>query len=168
MTTHCLLSGILALDQAAAFPSISRAFIYWVLKCMHVPRRIRRINKILYTGGKSWISFGGRTHMYFIAGAGVKQGDPSSMVIFVICFDPILRWISSLLAPIGDYLFGYCDDVGIACINLIRSWPIIKKCFYIAGRISGLWLNTGKTQCCVILSTSSRTLRVCCWILMIL
>ncbi len=88
--------------------------------------------------------------MYFIAGAGVKQGDPSSMVIFVICFDP-LRWINSLLAPIGYYLFGYCDDVGIACKNLLISWPIIKKRFHIAGRISGLWLNGRK---CVIVPLS--------------
>ena len=153
MITHALLSGIFALGQAAAFPSISRAYIYWVLKRMHFPRRIRRISKLLYTGGKSWISFGGRTHMSFTASSGVKQGDPSSMVIFVICFDPILRWINSLLAPIGDFMFGYCDDVGIASRNLLISWPIIKKCFHIVGRISALWLNIGKTQCCIIFAS---------------
>ncbi len=149
MITHQLLSGIFALDQAAAFPSIARDFIHWVLKRMHLPRRIRTIIKSLYSGGRSWVSFGGRTYMHVIATAGVKQGDPSSMVIFVLCVDPILLWINSLLSPIGDHLFGYCDDVGIVCRNLVKSWPIIKKCFHIVGRVSGLWLKVSKIQCSI-------------------
>ena len=150
MITNQLLSGIFALDQAAAFPSISRAFILWVLKCMRIPRRIRKLIKALYNGGSNGISFGGRTFFHFLASAGVKQGDPSSMVIFVLCFDPILRWINSLLGPLGDHIFGYCDDVGIASQNMLRSWPVIKNCFHIVGVISGLFLNVAKTQCCVI------------------
>ena len=150
MITNQLLSGIFALDQAAAFPSISRAFIHWVLKRMRIPRRIRKLIKALYLGGKSGVNFGGRTYYHFVSGAGVKQGDPASMVIFVLCFDPILRWISSLLSPIGDHLFGYCDDVGIASQNMLRSWPIIQKCFMLVGKFSGLFLNVAKTKCCVI------------------
>ena len=152
--TNQLLSGIFALDQAAAFPSISRRYIHWVLKVMCVPRRIRRLFRALYTGGKNGVSFGGRVYYYFVAYSGVKQGDPSSMVIFVLCFDPILRWIDSLLSPLGDCLFGYCDDVGIACRDVTKSWPIIAKCFHIVSRIAGLHLNTDKTQCCVLFKES--------------
>ena len=147
MITNQLLSGIFALDQAAAFPSISRKFIHWIMKKMGVPKRIRTLLKALYTGGKNGINFGGRTYHFFVSGAGVKQGDPAAMITFVLCFDPILRWISSLLSPLGDHLFGYCDDVGIVCRNLLISWPIMKKCFIIVGKVSGLFLNTGKTQC---------------------
>ena len=86
MLSNEKLAGIVALDQAAAFPTISRDYIHWVLKSMGIPRRIRRAIRLLYTDGKCGVSFNGRIYYQFVMRAGVKQGDPSSMVIFVLCY----------------------------------------------------------------------------------
>ena len=59
---------------------------------------------------------------------GVKQGDPSAMQLFILAYDPIIRFIAASLGP--EYsLFAYCDDVAVACPAMIRAWPTISKCF---------------------------------------
>ena len=92
----------------------------------------------LYTAGRNGISLGGRTYLHFIAESGVKQGCPSSMILFTIAFDPIIRWIDSLLSPIGSSLFCYCDDLSVACRNMIKAWGILLKLFRIVTLMSSL------------------------------
>ena len=144
--THSLFSGIISLDQAAACPTLSRKFLFWILRKMFVPRRIRRVVRRLYTGGKNGISIGGRIYAFFCSSSGVKQGCPASMILFVLAFDPILRFIDSRLSPLGCSLFGYCDDLAIACPDLVNAWSIISRIFVLVTRICSLRLNVGKTQ----------------------
>ena len=75
LISHQLLAGIFALDQAAAFPSIARRYIWWVFRRMAIPRKIRRLLRALYDNGNCGVSFAGRIYYYLIADAGVKQGD---------------------------------------------------------------------------------------------
>ena len=44
-------AGIVAIDQAAVFPSIGRRYIYWILWRMQVQWRIRKVFVELSTGG---------------------------------------------------------------------------------------------------------------------
>ena len=83
-------AGIIALDQVAAFPRISRKYIIWVLQRMGVPKRIIRVINKLYEAGCNGISMGGRVYIHFYATSGVKQGCPASMVLFTLAFDLIL------------------------------------------------------------------------------
>ena len=78
------------------------------------------------------------------------------MILFTIAFDPIIRWIDSLLSPIGSSLFGYCDDLSVACRNMIEAWGILLKLFRIVTLISSLQLNVRKTQVWII-RPASRT-----------
>ena len=41
-------AGILALDVAAAFPSLSRRYIFWVLRCMRIPQWLYILIKNLH------------------------------------------------------------------------------------------------------------------------
>ena len=104
--TASALSGVIALDQAAAFPSISRSYIWWVLKSMRVPIGIIRVLKSLYRNCIGYIKLGGKIYDTIQINSGVKQGDPSSMVLFILAYDPILRWISSRISPYESTLFG--------------------------------------------------------------
>ena len=87
LINNSLGAGIIALDQAAAFPSIARRYIFWVLKRMRIPKRFRRAICSLYTGGRNSICFSGKIYGHFQATSGVKQGDPSAMVLFVLAFE---------------------------------------------------------------------------------
>jgi len=78
--------------------------------------------------------------------SGVKQGDPSSMALFILAYDPILRWISAQLSPYDAALFGMCDDLAIATTNVPESCKILENIFYLVQRFASLKLNAAKTQ----------------------
>ena len=110
LLSRSLLSGLISIDQAAAFPSISRQYIHWVLKKMRVPLPMRRLIRALYSDGQNHISIQNVLYDVFSSSTGVKQGCPSSMILFILAFDLIIRFIDSKLKPIGSLCFGYCDD----------------------------------------------------------
>ena len=76
----------------------------------------------------------------------MKQGDPSAMVLFVLSFDPILRFIANRISVFDAYPFAYCDDLGIATPVLARTWRVLVQIFVIVKKISSLCINVRKTQ----------------------
>ena len=147
-------SGIFACDIAAAFPSLSRRYLLWVLRTMKIPRKLYRIIKNLHRASFAFVCVRNRLFQKILIASGVKQGDPSAMQLFILAYDPIIRFIDSALHPVEHYLFAYCDDLAIACLNLAAAWGIIMRCFSIIRKVSALALNADKTQ---FLSTSNRT-----------
>ena len=147
-------SGIFACDIAAAFPSLSRRYLLWVLIVMKLPRKLYRIIKNLHKPSFAFICVRNRLFRKILVSSGVKQGDPSAMQLFILAYDPIIRFISYSLSPVEHCLFAYCDDLAIACLNICAAWGIIIKCFDIIFKISALALNTDKTQ---FLATSTIT-----------
>ena len=147
-------SGIFACDIAAAFPSLSRRYLLWVLRSMKIPRKLYRIIKNLHLASYAFICVRNRIFRKILISSGVKQGDPSAMQLFILAYDPIIRFSDAALSPVEHLLFAYCDDLAVACLNLAAAWGIIIKCFDIIRKISALALNSDKTQ---FLATSSIT-----------
>ena len=81
-------SGVFALDQATAFPSISRKNIFWVLYTMGFDAGTIKGVKGLHKGGLCLIAIGRRVYCSFEATSGVNTGCPSAMTLFVLAFDP--------------------------------------------------------------------------------
>ena len=77
---------------------------------------------------------------------GVKQGDPSAMQLFILAYDPLIRFIDRALSPIEHALFGYCDDLAVAASKLYAAWSLVVRCVVVITRISSLALNNDKTQ----------------------
>ncbi len=147
-------SGIFACDIAAAFPSLSRKYLLWVLRAMKVLRKLYRIIKNLHKASFAFICVRNRLFQKISIASGVKQGDRSAMQLFILAYDPIIRCIDAALHPVEHYLFAYCDDLAIACRNIASAWGIIVRTFGIIKKVSALALNPDKTQ---FLSTSSVT-----------
>ena len=139
-------SGVFACDIASAFPSLSRKYLFWVLRAMGIPRKLYRIIRNLHLASYAFVCVRNRLFMKIRMAAGVKQGDPSAMQLFILAYDPLIRFIAVSLSPVEHYLFAYCDDLAIACRNIASAWGIIIKCFLIIERISALALNNDKTQ----------------------
>jgi len=139
-------SGVFALDIAAAFPSLSRKYLFWVLKKMCVPRRLLNIIRQLHRVSSAYICFRNRLFQLILISTGVKQGDPAAMQLYILGYDPLIRFIDTALAPVDHILLPYCDDLGIACTNVLTAWSIIMRCFVIIEKISALHLNNDKTQ----------------------
>ena len=113
---------------------------------MGVPAHIRRAVKLLHRPSKAYISIAGLSDLFILITRGVKQGCPSAMILFILCMDPIIRWIDSVLDPYDGLLGAYCDDLGIVVNNVPLFWPRLSKMFHIVSRITSLKLNTNKTQ----------------------
>ena len=139
-------AGIFALDQEAAFPNLSRRYMMWVLKRMRVPRPARRIIKALYMQCSGVVCLCGRLFGSIRIESGVKQGDPSSMVLFILAFDPILRWIQASLSPLPSWSFGMCDDLAIATLDIPAAWAQIIRIFVVVRRFASLFINQQKTH----------------------
>ena len=139
-------AGIFALDIASAFPSLSRKYLFWILKRMAIPKRLRRIIKSLHRSSKGLICFRNLLFGSIMMHTGVKQGDPSAMQLFIIAYDPLIRFIDASLAPVDHLLLPYCDDLALACVNVVAAWKTLVRCFVIIEKVSFLSLNCDKTQ----------------------
>ena len=139
-------SGIFALDIASAFPSLSRKYLFWVLRQMNLCKPFRRLVMNLHRKSKGTICFRNLLFAALTISTGVKQGDPSAMQLFILGYDPLIKFISASLSPIEHILLPYCDDLAIAIANVVNGWQRLLKCFGLIYKISSLLLNTDKTQ----------------------
>jgi hypothetical protein len=156
MLRRCPDSGIVALDQAAAFPTLSRRFLFWVLRLMKVPRNFRKLIKRLLAPSHGTISIKGCSLLRILMSGGVKQGCPAAMVLFTLAFDPIIRWICSVLSPFDCFVGAYCDDIGIVTNNLISTWTLLSKLFKLVTKFASLQLNLDKTQIMIIVHANKQ------------
>ena len=149
-------SGIFALDIASAFPTLSREYLFWVLKKMGLPVNFIRLIRSLHSNSRGTICF--KNLLFDVLGifTGVKQGDPSAMQLFILGYDPLIRFISAALSPVEHILLPYCDDLAVIVENVFLAWQILLKCFEIISKVSSLHINTDKTQ--FLLTSSTKEL----------
>ena len=145
--THEILAGICAFDLRAAFPSISRLYIFWVLAMANCPAHIIQAIKTLYSNNHHTIFLNRLLEHTFTFTSGVKQGCPLSMTLFALALDPIIRFMSAQLSPYDCIIRAYCDDIAISTANIIQSLRAMLRCFRIIALIGNLHLNSNKTQC---------------------
>ncbi len=77
-------SGVIALDVAAAFPSLSRRFLFWVLRRMGIPKWLYTLLRNLHVDAGSYICLRNLLLKRLLVSRGVKQGDPPAMVLFIL------------------------------------------------------------------------------------
>ena len=68
------------------------------------------------------------------------------MQLFILGYDPLIRFISASLSPVEHIILPYCDDLAIAIANVLLGWQTLLTCFELIFKISALHLNTDKTQ----------------------
>lgn len=153
-------SGVIALDQAAAFLTLSRKYLMYVLHNMNMERRLRVAIKMLLLPSQGRISIVGRVFGSILLSGAVKQGCPAAMVLFIFGFDPIIRWISGLIAPHDLHLGAYCDDVGLVVRRMSVVWSILARVFALVTKFSSLHLNVSETQILIIYSIDRSALEL--------
>eukprot|EP00973_Karenia_brevis_P003322 458117-Karenia_brevis.AAC.1 len=121
-------SAMVFFDFAAAFPSISHAFLWLALQFLGVPSEIISAIRALYAGNWHWLRFGRACIKAFAVQAGVKQGCPLSPILFVMVTDPFLCAMRSMLSP-RSCLRAYADDIAVTLNNLWQEGPGIAVLF---------------------------------------
>ena len=122
---------------------------------MKLPKQFRRLIKSLHRVSNGVICFRNLLFSTLVMSTGVKQGDPSAMQLFILGYDPLIRFIDAALSPVDHVLLPFCDDLALAVSNVAVAWHILLRCFVIIQRISSLTINNEKTQ---FLLTSSTTM----------
>lgn len=84
-------AGFLLLGFAAAFPGLSRMFVFAVLRKMNIPHTLYALVAALYDDLHTDVLIGGVRVASRRLASGIKQGCPISGSIFALCLDPLVR-----------------------------------------------------------------------------
>ncbi|CAK0816041.1 unnamed protein product, partial [Prorocentrum cordatum] len=146
-------------DFCAAFPSLAIPWMLHVLVTMKVCPYVCKFFSLLYMSNIAIICLGGRIHGEFIMSSGVKQGCPSSMLLFVLAADPLLRWVRFKASAHIDRTFAYADDFCFGLRDVFRSLGPLLALLTRLEKIAGLRLNFKKCQILVVGSLDVNLLR---------
>ena len=132
----------LFIDTKKAFDSIRHQFIYTALRRLGIPEWGVNIVKALLHRVAVTPFFEGYTGVWIPITKGVKQGCPTSPIVFAICLDVLICRLSRV--P-NVRIWAYVDDMAIgtdkvrqltACMKLIDEFTLV----------SGLGINKAKTK----------------------
>lgn len=142
---------LVAVDFEKAFDSVSHVFLQNVLQAFGFGASFRKWIKILYTNTVSCVLNGGYSTGYFNVERGVRQGDPLSPYLFILCVETLAKVIQNDNLVLGLRFNGtevkqvlYADDITLFIQDLdsMSRLDVIFKSF---AKVSGLKVNTEKT-----------------------
>jgi hypothetical protein len=94
---YCAKAGIdawhLVLDQEKAFDRVAWPYLAEVLRAYGFGPAFRSAIRTLYQGLTAQLCVNGALSRPFAVGRGVRQGDPLSPLLYVLCLDPLVRRI---------------------------------------------------------------------------
>ena len=136
----------MALDLAAAFPSISRAWIARAFQLVRAPLGLQVF--IANTHSSTWaLSFASSgIHYDYEMASGVQQGCPLAGVAFVVCFDFALRALMHTLAENAKILA--CADDIFLVLRTIRLLAPVSEVFTKVAGATALCLSP--TKCIIV------------------
>ena len=153
VTQFGLLNSIpvaLLFDYASAFPSVSHAWIRYLLLLISIPDGIFSLIMAMYNKNKAFmLTPDGIMFMFYIL-CGVLQGCPLSGSLFVMVIDPLLFMLKIHIEDTGLGIVRACaDDIGVS-LRKLQDVIFFEQIFSRFTKISGLSLNAKK---CVIILT---------------
>lgn len=155
---HNIPMAIFKSDIHKAFEKVNWEFIIEIMRQMGFPNSWVVWIKRAVLQGTSQVIINGLLGKKIILRRGVRQGDPISLVLFILAMDFLNRWFSKLVQsgawslPYHDMkpCLLYADDALLFLKPEIRSIQIIKIAFTVFKQISGLEINLHKSELTVI------------------
>ena len=126
-----------------AFDTIAHKFIHTCLKEMGMGEWLCNVVKGLLHHVLVFPVFRVPTKHHIRIHKGVKQGCPLSPLLFIICFDLLLRALTDLECPTYER-FGFADDLAIALRSVTLLLEIFEEVAAFS-KVSGLWMNPSKS-----------------------
>jgi len=133
---------VLLVDFAKAFDSVSRDYLFLLLRQLKAPEWLVNVLKGLYTNVKAQPVTGGTHNITIAMLDGLKQGCPLSPLLFILVIDPLLQ---DLHANASEDHSGFADDVAVGLRDLARQLPSIVQRLDAFTEASGIRTNPGKS-----------------------
>ena len=101
------------------------------------------VSLILNSHSETWaLTSSGANPFLFELASGVQQGCPLAGVLFVLSFDPCVRWLSQTLEGIGVPLA--CADDVLVILKQVRAMSFVQHIFDNLKTATGLMLSPTK------------------------
>lgn len=142
-----------ALDAKSAFDVLDHDYMIRVMKKMNIGSRIVRLTETIFRNMYSCVSINGARTKYFKLGRSCRQGDPNSMLQYVIAAEPFANLIRKTHqwspVPIPNQpvkrLAQYADDITILSTQARDYERVIRLAEVFEGG-AGSKLNAEKTE----------------------
>lgn len=145
---------IVTLDQEKAFDKIEHKYLFKVLEKFNFPDDFIRWVQIIYSGAKARVNANGSLTEEFDITRSVRQGCPLSMILYILCIEPLARKIIADIRIRGVYIVNirlqvklsqYADDTCLILLD-IRSLRCVYQHYESFSIASGSKINAGKTK----------------------
>ena len=149
----------LKIDTKKAFDSIDHTFIEAVISTLGFEGWLVGMILLLYHHAYVTPVLTNHNHVIIPILRGVKQGCPLSPLIFAICYDPLLVYLSKInIDGLSPDLFGFADDLVAESpsLSIINTCMIMIDAF---SAISGLGVNHDKSELLTALLSDARVRR---------
>ena len=133
---------VLFMDTAKAFDSVDHSFILESIKRIGLPPWFSSLVTGLLHSVRVKPAFKGASDFWIDICRGVKQGCPLSPLLFVICYDVLLRRLDAL-GTVGVY--ACADDLALSTPHFINFWAAMRLVDSFSSA-SGLGVNRDKTM----------------------
>ena len=144
---------LLLIDFEKAFDSVEWNFLDGALKFFNFGESIRRWVKTFYQNINSSILYNGHCSKSFPVSRGVRQGDPLSPYLFIICAELLADaikqndQINGITVNNEEFLLGqYADDTFFLLDGTQTSLSQCLDTLELFGECSGLKVNVEKTK----------------------
>ena len=151
--SHNVPGLLLFIDFEKAFDSIAWSFIFKVLKFLNFGNDFIKWIKIFYANISSCVSVNGIYSSWFEIGRGVRQGDPLSPYLYLLCAEMLSDMIRENSNINGlklkneiSLISQFADDTALALDGSEQSFTESMNILNIFADISGLKINIEKTQ----------------------
>ncbi len=145
------------IDFKKAFDTVQWPFIRDLLHLLGFPEKfVQLVMKCVETASFS-VCINGNLFGFFHGKCGVRQGDPLSPYLFIICMEYFSRLLQST-TQVSDFKFhpkchalgishlGFADDILLLCRCDMTSVNILLQQLHIFGESSGLAINAEKSS----------------------
>ncbi|CAG8649630.1 12645_t:CDS:2 [Ambispora leptoticha] len=140
---------LLLLDQQKAFDRVNHSYLQMVLQKMSFDPKFTKIVNTLFSTQQAHITANGHISEPFKVERGVRQGDPLSLLLYILAFNPLLIALQQNLRGIHinnqDFkLAAYADNLTIG-ISSITDWDSFINIINKYERASNAKINKHKS-----------------------
>jgi hypothetical protein len=144
---------MLMIDFEKAFDSVSWSFLHKALNFFNFGPSIQKWIKVLYNGISSCVSINGQYSSWFPISRGVRQGDPLSPYLYLICAEILSLLIRKnvdikgiKMNAVERLISQFADDTTLFLDGSEKSFKEAIHTLNKFSKMSGLHMNTEKTQ----------------------